>query len=229
MLSYAHKSRFPTLRDRYSYKAGRALPNPALEPEHADTWTAGYSRGFGAATMTQVDVFRSLVTDAIENIFFLSPLCSGGGRGAAGSCQQAANVGSETRAGINVTLRSTAIPRLTVDANYGYLHRVTRGTGTFPTGTPVHKAMATGTLRLGHAATALVTLRHQSGAVGMSDNGLPLPANAFSTVDVGGMVPIGAGLRLQAGVKNVFDANYYYWEGFPEAGRNAYAMLRYRF
>jgi outer membrane receptor protein involved in Fe transport len=89
--------------------------------------------------------------------------------------------------------------------------------------------MATATVRLGHAATALVTLRRQSGAVGMSDNGLPLPGNAFSTFDVGATLRLGAGVRLQAGAKNVFDANYYYWEGFPEAGRNVYVMLRYGF
>jgi outer membrane receptor protein involved in Fe transport len=71
--------------------------------------------------------------------------------------------------------------------------------------------------------------RYQSGAVAMSDNGLPLPAATFATVDVGGALPIRAGLRLQVGVKNLFDQNYYYWEGFPEAGRTAYVTLRCTF
>jgi iron complex outermembrane receptor protein len=34
---------------------------------------------------------------------------------------------------------------------------------------------------------------------------------------------------MQAGVKNLFDRNYYYWEGFPEEGRNWYLTLRYTF
>jgi len=229
-VTFAHKSRFPTLKDRYSYKAGRALPNPALRAEHASTWTAGYSRVLARRTVAQVDVFHSDVRDKIENIFFLSPLCSGGGRGAPGSCQQAANVGAETHGGVNVTLRTTPVPRLTLDANYTYLHRDIAGTtGAFPVGTPKHKSVATATLRLPREATGLVSAQYQSGAVGMSDNGLPLPPARFITVDLGGTLPLRAGVSVQGGVKNLFDRNYYYWEGFPEAGRSGYVTLRYAF
>jgi hypothetical protein len=34
---------------------------------------------------------------------------------------------------------------------------------------------------------------------------------------------------LQAGVKNLFDRDYYYTSGYPEAGRNWFFNLRYRF
>ena len=166
-----------------------------------------------------------------SNIFFLSPLCSsGGGKGAAGTCQQAVNVGSELHSGVNLTLRSTAISRLTVDANYSFLHRDISGTpGVFPMGTPTHKAVATVTARLPYGATALVSARHLTGIVAMSDNGLSLPEATFTTIDIGGTLPIRRGVSAQAGVKNVTDANYYYWEGFPEAGRTAYVTLRYTF
>jgi outer membrane receptor protein involved in Fe transport len=63
--------------------------------------------------------------------------------------------------------------------------------------------------------------RHESGAVGMSDNNLPLPAATFTTVDIGGALPIRAGLSVQAGVKNLFDRNHYHWEGFPEQAATA--------
>jgi iron complex outermembrane recepter protein len=226
----ARKSRFPTIKDRYSYRAGRALPNPYLRPERANTWTAGYSRVFASRTVAQVDVFHSRVSDGITNIFFLSPLCSGGGRGGAGSCQQAVNVGRETRAGINLTLRTTPAAAVTVDANYSYLHRRIRGsTGAFPTGTPVHKGMASGTMRLPRGMTGIGTVQYQSGAVGMSDNGLPLPANAFATIDLAAVVPIATRLTVQGGVKNLLDRDYYYWEGFPEPGRNGYVTLRFVF
>ena len=229
-VTFAHKSRFPTLKDRYSYRAGRAVPNPLLRPEHASTWTAGYSRALALRTVAQIDVFHSDLRDKIENIFFLSPLCSGGGRGAPGSCQQAANVGAATHGGVNVTLRTTAAPRLTLDANYSYLHRHITGTaGVFPAGTPKHKSVATATLRLPRGATGLVSARYQSGAVGMSDNGLPLPPATFTTVDLGGTLPLRAGVSVQGGVKNLLDRNYYYWEGFPEQGRSGYVTLRYVF
>ena len=63
----------------------------------------------------------------------------------------------------------------------------------------------------------------------MSDNGMPLPASKFATVDLGTTLPIRAGAAMQFGVKNLFDRDYYYWEGFPEEGRNWYLTLRYAF
>ncbi|HWW87283.1 MAG TPA: TonB-dependent receptor, partial [Vicinamibacterales bacterium] len=231
-VTFADKSRFPTLKDRYSYKAGRAIPNPALDPERARTWTLGYSRTIASRTVAQIDLFRSDVRNEIENISFLSPLCVGGGGGknALGSCQQAVNVGSEVHEGINLVLRTTAVQRVTLDANYSFLHReITGVSGVFPTGTPTHKVVATATARLPRSATALVSMRHESEIVAMSDNGLPLPTGAFTTVDLGGTMPVRNGVSVQAGVRNVFDANYYYWEGFPEAGRNGYITVRFAF
>jgi iron complex outermembrane receptor protein len=176
-------------------------------------------------------VFRSDVRDEMETIFFLSPLCSSaGGKGGVGTCQQAVNMGSELHSGVNLTLRTTAISRLTLDANYSFLHRDISGTpGVFPTGTPTHKVVATVTARLPYGTTALVSARHLAGIVAMSDNALPLPEATFTTIDVAGTLPIRRGVSVQAGVKNLADVNYYYWEGFPEAGRTAYVTLRYAF
>ena len=226
----ARKSRFPTIKDRYSYRAGRALPNPFLRPERAVTWTAGYARAIASRTVAQFEWHRSHISDEIESIFFLSPLCSGGGRGGAGTCQQAVNVGAEIHRGASVTVRSTALPRLTIDANYSYLDRRIEGaTAAFPQGTPKHKGVASALVSLPRGTIAIVTVRHQSGIVATSDNGLPLPAAAFTTLDAGGTAPIRAGISVQGGVKNLFDADYYYWEGFPEPGRAAYFTVRYAF
>ena len=48
-------------------------------------------------------------------------------------------------------------------------------------------------------------------------------------MDLGVVAPIRYGLTAQAGIKNLFDRNYYYTAGYPEAGRNWYLNLRYRF
>ena len=61
------KSHFPTLKDRYSYKNGQAIPNPDLKPEHARNYDLGYSHVFAFKTMMQFELFRSDVYDAIEN------------------------------------------------------------------------------------------------------------------------------------------------------------------
>jgi iron complex outermembrane receptor protein len=226
--TFAKKSRFPTLKDRYSYKAGRAIPNPALAPEHASNWSVGYSRAFGLRTIAQIDLFRSDVGDEIANVSFLSPLCTGGGKGA--GCMQAVNVARETHQGFNISVRSTPTSRLTLDANYSYLNRSTSATpGVFPTGTPRQKAVGAATTRLPHAVLAILSVRYQSGIVAMSDNGLPLATAKFATMDTAMIVPIRVGVNIQAGVKNLLDRNYYYWEGFAEEGRTWYATIRFRF
>jgi outer membrane receptor protein involved in Fe transport len=63
----------------------------------------------------------------------------------------------------------------------------------------------------------------------MADNGLQLPVSKFARTDIGGTLPIRLGFRVQLGIENLFDRNYFYWEGFPEAGRNWYGTLRYIF
>ena len=139
-------------------------------------------------------------------------------------------MGAELHQGVNVTVRTSPVRRLTVDANYSFLHREISGTpGVFPTGSPKHKAVGTVTARLPHGMTALISARHQSGALAMSDNGLALPASTFTTLDLSGVVPVRGGVQAQFGVENLLDRNYFYWEGFPEAGRHWYATLRWMF
>ena len=48
-------------------------------------------------------------------------------------------------------------------------------------------------------------------------------------MDLGVVVPIRSGLSAQAGVKNLFDRDFYYTAGFPEQGRNWFFNVRYRF
>jgi iron complex outermembrane receptor protein len=52
---------------------------------------------------------------------------------------------------------------------------------------------------------------------------------SYGTVDLGAVAPICYGLSAQLGVRNLLDRNYYYTAGYPEAGRNWYLNLRYRF
>ena len=54
-------------------------------------------------------------------------------------------------------------------------------------------------------------------------------AESYATTDIMTVIPIHYGVRLQAGVKNLFDRNYYYTAGYPEEGRNWYVNLRYQF
>jgi iron complex outermembrane receptor protein len=48
-------------------------------------------------------------------------------------------------------------------------------------------------------------------------------------MDLATVVPVGTHFNAQAGVKNLFDRNYFYTAGYPEEGRNWFLNLRYQF
>lgn len=227
------KSHFPTLKDRYSYRYGRAIPNPALQPEHARNWTLGYSHAFGLNTVLQAELFRSDVYDAIQNAVipaeYENQCPSMGG----GMCQQSVNIGREVHQGFELTLRSTPLSRLSLNANYSFLNwtipPVQSVPGVHPVRAPKHKVVAVTNVRLPWKSTLLTTIRHEHGTVTTNDAGTIIPASNFVTADLGLIALLGKGAAIQAGVGNLFDSNYYYQEGFPEPGRTWYTKLRYRF
>jgi iron complex outermembrane recepter protein len=234
--SFAQKSHSPTLKDRYSYASGRAIPNPTLEPEHARNYNLGFTHAFPANNTTiQVEVFRSDVYDAIENAIVPAPsttLCKNyDSKGL--KCQQFVNVGNEIHKGAEFTVRSNPVRRFDLAANYTYLQRIISGPSNmpavFPTGTPKHKALATGNWRMPRGVSMLATFRYESGAFNLDNANKIFPSSRFATVDWGMTIPIGNIASLQGGIKNLLDRNYYYQEGYPEAGRNFYTNLRFRF
>jgi iron complex outermembrane receptor protein len=231
-LTFAKKSHFPTLKDRYSYKNGKAIPNPTLKPEHTRNWDLGYSQAFGKTVM-QINLFRSDVYDAIQNATIPAEF-EGQCPGLSGAvCEQSVNVSDEVHQGVEFTLRSTPFSRLTVDANYMFLNRTITGpsnmSGVYPTGSPKHKVIGTVGVNLPHRALAIATARYESGTFDTNDFGSPVPASKFATADLSFVLPIFAGTSLQTGVRNLFDRNYYYKEGFPEAGRTWHLSARYSF
>jgi iron complex outermembrane recepter protein len=247
--SFAEKTHFPTLKDRYSYKNGQAIPNPTLKPEYARNYTLGYSHAFAGNTMMQVELFRSDVRDAIENANILpsvSYVCQTLGKT---YCQQSTNVGDEIHKGVEFTVRSSPVRRLSLVSNYTYLLRsisnpatsyaftAKNGTVTtvpfvpsvFPTGSPKHKTITTANWQLPYEITMMATFRYEAGAFTVDQANTFYKVPGFASVDWGMTFPISHVANLQTGVKNLLDRNYYYQEGFPEPGRNWYMNLRFRF
>lgn len=231
--AFAHKSHFPTLKDRYSYRYGKAIPNPKLQPEHARNWSLGYSHVFGLNTMLQADLFRSDVYDAIQNAIIPAGYENQCPSMAGGMCQQTVNIGDEIHEGAEVAIRSNPISRLLVNANYSYLHWTISGPsnmlGVHPVRAPKHKIVGTAEVDLPREILLLAAVRYESGTITTNDAGMIVPASKFATADLGLIFPVFAGVSLQTGIKNIFDRNYYYQEGFPEPGRNWYFSMRYHF
>ena len=253
-LTFSDRARFPMLKDIYSASLGAGLPNPNLLPEHSFNWNAGYSQLIGTKTLAQVVLFRSNLHNAIESVYVTDP----GGPSPLtaycpnakiiGYCSEMANIGKEVHEGIEFEVRSTPLPRLTLNASYSYLNRnIVYDFGTLPNVSavntsitilptlPKNKFVGTVTYRLPHQILAIVNERYESGLT-LQDTTyattspffLPL-SESYATTDIVAVVPIRFGMTVQAGVKNLLDRNYYYTAGYPEAGRNWFLNFRYRF
>lgn len=254
--AFARKSRFPLIKEQYSSYLGSGEPNYNLKTEFANNWDFGYSRTFAGNTLAQVDLFRSDLRDAIESMPVSSADCTSP---RSGYCTQWQNVGKETHQGIEFTVRSTPLPRLTLDASYSYLdktmHDVACAPNTYlsvngvpttqpnytclvPTSIPKHKAIASATVRLPRQATMFTRFRYEAGTKQVDSYSTSrtspyyyqvIPMSNFGTLDIGGTVPVYKDFTVQAGVKNLFDRNYYNQIGYPEEGRNWFLNLRYQF
>ena len=246
------------LKDIYSAGLGSALPNPDLKPEHARSWNVGYSKAFAARTVAQLELFRSDLSNAIEsvavtdpgnpNALFPAPAAALCPVSATGFCSQNVNIGKEVHEGVEIKVQSTPISRLVVDASYAYINRtINYDFSNDPTVSQIHtsvivlptlprnKLVGTASVRLPRQVLAIVSARYEGGLT-LQDTTYattsplfrPFP-ESFGTMDIGAVVPVYRKATIQAGIKNLFDRNYYYVAGYSEEGRNWFLNLRYQF
>ena len=253
-VTFADRGRFPMLKDIYSASLGAGLPNPNLQPEHSRNWNVGYSQAIRSRTFVQFELFRSNLRDAIESVFIADPTGVTAATATCpnsrilGFCSQMANIGNEVHQGVEVKLRTTPVSRLTVDGSYSFLDRsitydftsvpnvsqVNTSIIILPT-LPRHKLIATAMVRLPRQIIGMVSGRYESGltlqdTTYATSSPLFLPfSESFATMDLSTVVPIIGGVSIQTGVRNVFDRDYAYTAGYPEAGRNGFVNLRWHF
>ncbi len=251
-VTFADRGRFPLLKEAYTMKLGMGIANPDLKPEHNTALNVGYSHAFPRNTVAQFEFFYNRLRDAIQGVYVVDPggtsdpICDAQTGVYIGYCSQNVNVAKETHRGMEFSIRSTPISRLTMDVQYSHLYRsmvydfgsnldiseVLTTVQILPT-YPMDKLVANATVRLPHDILAIVSARYESG-LQMQDTTYRNPPqdpfkDQFGTMDLGTVVPVYAGLSAQAGIKNLFDRYYFYTPGYPEPGRSWYLNLRYKF
>ena len=213
--TFARKSRFPTIKDRYSYRMGRGIPNPALEEESADHYEAGWG-GKLAGWRVDANVFHSAIRNLIQNNT-LASLCNGA------RCMQNQNIGKSAASGVELSGRKR-YANWELDANYTWLHRSLRSNpGLVLTETPKHKAFASALWRANDALELGASARSYSRRYSSSD-GLQV-ASGFTTVDLKAGYRLASHTRVETGARNAFDRLYAYAEGYPEAGRGYFLQV----
>jgi iron complex outermembrane receptor protein len=217
----AHKTRLPTIKDKYSYRLGRAIPNPDLKPEKAMNYQIGYRDMLWGRIALETAVFYSHIKDFIQLSTITNP------DDPTTTIGQNQNIGKVDQYGFELGLNGELIDTLTAGINYTFLERDNRSNDDELTNTPNHKVFAFVRYHPLIWLRLQTDLTYYSNSYSSSD-GVRV-AGEFTVVNAKVEFEPLRNLVLETGVDNLFDSNYAYEEGYPEPGRNYFGNIRYRF
>lgn len=215
-LSFAKKTRFATMKERYSRRFGKTEPNPFLSPETAYHYEASYMRTFGDWLRLDGALFYSEVKDAIDTVAIKN------------SVSQEQNVGKEIFRGAELAASIFATDNLTLGANYTYTQAKNKTKHLIVTDVPKHKFFAYVDWRIVPSVALYISQEAEHGRYYL-DDAKTVKLSGFGNTNAKVIYNITKQLSLEAGVSNIFDKNYYYQAGYPEEGRLFFSNMRYQF
>ncbi len=210
----SHKTRFATIKDRYSYRMGTAIPNPALNPEIADNYELNYVGKFFKKIVFQTAFFYSHISNAMISINNVQPGKS-----------QMQNAGNAEYMGAEASINYNILNNLLFSANYTYIerHNLTNPTLQF-TDVPYTKVFGYIQYKPIKRVSILASTEYNSTRFSTS-YGVHVPE--FTLVNSLVSVQVWKYISIEGGVNNIFDKNYSLVEGYPEEGRNFFVTLRF--
>jgi len=220
--SVAKKTRFATMKDRYSFRMGTAVPNPDLLSEAAVNYELGYHDllfkkwGIAAAAFyshisNTIQMVNNVQTDPVTN----RPL------------SQLQNTGRSEYYGAELALNLKLLRQLTIDANYTFIRRNNLDNKNIRfTDVPQHKVFLALIYQPVSAAYFLVSSEYNSDRFSTSYGTV---SGNFIRTDGKINYRITRNFGVETGVNNVFDRNYTLVEGYPEAGRNYFINIMFSY
>lgn len=215
-LSFAKKTRFATMKERYSRRFGKTEPNPFLSPETAYHYEASYMRTFGDWLRLDGALFYSEVKDAIDTVAITH------------SVSQEQNVGKEIFRGAELAASIFATDNLTLGANYTYTQAKNKTKHLIVTDVPKHKFFAYVDWTIIPNVSLYISQEAEHGRYYL-DDAKTVKLSGFGNTNAKVIYNVTKQLSLEAGVSNIFDKNYYYQAGYPEEGRLFFSNMRYQF
>lgn len=225
--SLARKSRLPTIKDRYSYRMGRAIPNPDQDPEVARHGEIGLRGTPWRGASGEASLFYSHIRDYIQTAVVPSTACGGQ------TCDQAQNISRARHRGLEMSLQQTLGEQWRLGAAYTYLDRDNMSDRQIPlTDSPRHKLFAHATWSpLQHWAfqTSLDAEEGRQVSSGNATASGYRHVGSFATVNAKGVWKPRPDLTLEAGVNNLGDKHYELADGYPMPGRTLFTNTTFSF
>jgi iron complex outermembrane recepter protein len=216
----SRKTRFPTLKERFSGGLGSAVPNPALSPEYATHAEVAFERT--AATWSlRAGAFTARTRDAIEAITLPGNACS------SPPCTQQRNVGRQRNQGLEFSAELTPSDRRALTAQATLLDRQNLSSPQVAiVGTPRYRYQVGADIGIVDGWRLRLDANREGSRVSNSTG--TRVADAFTVVNAFVRGEFRGGWGLSAGLRNLTDELYAYDEGFYEPGRTALLQVDWR-
>jgi iron complex outermembrane receptor protein len=213
----ARTTRFPTLKDRYSYRMGQAIANPGLDPESSLNYGVDYAFTPSGNFSLHASLYRSKLDDTIQQV-----------NDVVGTLWQMQNTGKSTFTGFESSADWQPLGWLKTHVAYSYIDRQNDSNPTLVfTDVPKHKLNGYVQFLLDDKTWLLVESEYNTKRYSTSD-GL-YTAAPYGLVNLHMNAGLTDGLSLHAAINNLFDRNYEVSEGYPEAGREYVMSMNYAF
>jgi len=224
-LSYAKKTYFASMKDRYSEKFGRNFANPYLKPEVANHYEIGYQRSFGEFLRLETALFYSKVKDAIGTTSVTK---------FAQTREMNVNVDKAEYKGFELGAAYFATQNLELGGNYTYMSAKYKedGKNALVYDLPRHKGFLYADYKFLPKLSLYLSQELSSNMwsrVPTRSGSIDHKTSGFGVTNVKLTYNPTDSLSVEAGISNLFDKNYEYREGYPEEGRVFFTNLRYKF
>ncbi len=219
-LSFSDRSRFPTLKERYTTSRPAfgqvALVNPNLKAERAHSIDLTYNGYLSDSWGYEASVYYNRVSDAIlaQNID--------------ANTVQNRNSGRVDYTGFDLGIKGQIVEEVKIGLSYGLIHSDVKDKDVGKiTGLPTQTVI--GWITYTPWQPLSLTLSEEARSSSYSNTDGSQRAAGFAVTNLRADYHIVKGLSVNASVNNLFDTAYAYSEGFVEQGRNFWTGIEYKF
>lgn len=221
-VSVANKSRLPSIKDKYSYKLGTALPNPDLKAEKSTNYETGYQGLFFGKLTVETNVFYSDVSDFILSVTVPDP------GNPKKTLIQNQNVGKVNLYGAEFGVSGQLSTCLKSGINYTYTQYENKSGTDQLLNIPNNKLFAFLQYFLPVNGLSLLGSVEYNGDRYSSSDAVRV-ADAYTLVNAKAIYDMAYGFSIEGGVNNIGDENYALDEGYPLAGRTFFVNVSYKY
>lgn len=213
----ARKTRYASIKDKYSYRFGTYIPNPGLEPEKANNYEVGMEDTFAKRFKVKSSLFFIDIFDYIQ------------AAKVSDSVAQYKNIGHVQRYGYEFETAAAIMDNLEAGLNYTFMYNKNRSNDQPITDVPKHKIFAYGKYSPIRPLTLLASVEYDTKRYSSADGINFDTAGEFVVINTKASYEPFRDVMLEFGINNLLDRDYELTEGYPEAGRTYFVQARYKF